>query len=131
MSLLAAALISFLILTFSGTSMVAYLVDLLDPGGGLGPLGLPTLSGSVVVEALIACALLTIISVTIILAERHYDFPGWLPFALAFPVAWCLTLPSALELGGSWRAWLAFGTLTACIFCIHWRAVTWARTIWD
>ncbi len=131
MALFAAALVSFIALSLSSGPIVAYLSDYLGDAAGLGPLALPTLSGSVLVEALIATILLTIISLTIILAERHHSFPEWLPFVASFPVAWCLTLPSALELGGSLRAWLVFGAMAAGVFCVHWRMVTWGRTIWN
>lgn len=47
------------------------------------------------------------------------------------PGRWGLTLPSALEHGGSLLVWLAFGAMVAGIFCLHWRVFTWARTIWD
>ena len=78
-----------------------------------------------------ATAVLTIISLTIFLAERHFRFPVWLPYAASFPVAWALTLPSALELGGALSMWLVFGTVVAGVFCLHWQVFTWARTIWD
>ena len=131
MALLAAALISFVFLATSTWTMFPLLTEYLDDGGGMGPLLLPTLSDSVLLEALVGTAVLTIISLTILLAERHRRFPGWLPFVASFPVAWGLTLPSALEHGGSLLVWLAFGAMVAGIFCLHWLAFTWARTIWD
>jgi len=131
MSLVASALISFVFLATAGWSMFPFLAAFLEPGGGLGPLSLPTLSGSMLLEALVGTAVLTIISLTIVLAERQRRFPGWLPFVASFPVAWGLSLPSALEHGGSLLVWLAFGAMVAGIFCLHWRVFTWARTIWD
>jgi hypothetical protein len=111
--------------------MFPFLTEYLDDGGGMGPLLLPTLSDSVLLEARVGTAILTIISLTILLAERHRRFPGWLPFVASLPVAWGLTLPSALEHGGSLLMWLAFGAMVAGIFCLHWRVFTRARTIWD
>jgi hypothetical protein len=131
MSLLAAALISFVFLATANWTMFPFLSEFLNAGGGMGPLSLPTLSDNVLLEALVGTAFLTIISLTILLAERHRRFPGWLPFVASFPVAWGLTLPSALEHGGSLLAWLAFGAMVAGIFCLHWRVFTWARSIWD
>lgn len=131
MSLFAAAMISFVFLSTASWTMFPFLTEFLNDGGGLGPLSLPTLAGSVLIEALVGTAVLTIISLTILLAERQRSFPGWLPFVASFPVAWALTLPSALEHGGSLLAWLAFGAMIAGIFCLHWRVFTWARTIWD
>ena len=131
MALIAAAIVSFIALSMSSGPIAIFFSDYLGDGGGLGPLALPTLSDSVLVEALIATVLLTIISLTIILAERHFVFPEWLPYVASFPVAWCLTLPSALELGGSLQAWLVFGAMAAGAFCVHWRVVTWGRTIWN
>ena len=90
----------------------------------MGPLVLPTLSDSVLLEALVGTAILTIISLTILLAERHRKFPGWLPFVASFPVAWGLTLPSALEHGGSLLVWLGFGAMVAGTFCLRWRVFT-------
>lgn len=131
MSLLAAAVLSYVFLAMSSWTIFPYLSDFLQDGGGLGPLSLPTLSDNVLIEALIGSAVLTIISLTVLMAERQRSFPGWLPFVLSFPVAWVLILPSALEHGSSWPAWLAFGAMLAGVFCFHWRAFTWARTIWD
>ena len=113
MSLFAAALISFMFLTTASWTMFPILTEFLNNGGGLGPLALPTSPDTCLGEALIGTALPTIISLTILLAERrNFRFPGWLPFVVSFPVAWCLTLPSALELGGSLLAWLAFGAMS-------------------
>jgi hypothetical protein len=131
MSLFAAGLISFVFLATASWSMFPFLMDFVIVGGGLGPLSLPVLSDSVLLEALVGTAVLTIISLTILQAERHRRFPGWLPFIASFPVAWGLTLPSALEHGGTLLVWLAFGAMVAGIFCLHWGAFTWARTIWD
>jgi hypothetical protein len=97
---------------------------MMDDGGGMGPLVLPTLSDSVLLEALVGTAILTIISLTILLAERHRRFPGWLPFVASFPVAWGLTLPSALEHGGPLLVWLGFGAMVAGTFCLRWRVFT-------
>jgi len=131
MSLVAAALFSFLFLATANWSMFPFLIAFVNVGGELGPLSLPVLSDSVLLEALVGTAVLTIISLTILLAERHRRFPGWLPFVASFPVAWGLTLPSALELGGSMMVWLVFGAMVAGVFCLHWRVFSWARTIWD
>ena len=117
--------ISFFFLSTASWTMFPVLTQFLDMEDGLGPLMLPTF-GSVLVEALIGTAVLTIISLTIVLVERHRKVPGWLPFVASFPVAWGLALPSALELGGSLLAWLAFGAMVAGIFCLHWRVFTWA-----
>ena len=100
MSLLATALISFVFLATATWTMFPFLAEFL-----------------VLLEALVGTAVLTIISLTILLAERHCRFPGWLPFVASFPVAWGLTLPSALEQGGSLLVWLAFGAMVAGISC--------------
>ncbi len=131
MSLLAAALISFAFLATASWSRFPFLIDFVIVGGGLGPFLLPVLSDSVLLEALVGTAFLTIITLTILLAERQRRFPDWLPFVTSFPVAWGLTLPSVLELGGTLLAWLVFGAMVAGVFCLHWRVFTWARVIWD
>ncbi len=132
LSLFVTALVSILVLSMGTLPMFSFLADLLNVGGGLGPLALPTFFlGSALLEALFATAVLTIISLTIFLAERHFKFPVWLPYAASFPVAWALTMPSALELGGSLQMWLVFGAVVAGVFCLHWRVFTWAQTIWD
>jgi hypothetical protein len=131
MSLFAAALISFVFLATASWSMFPFLSEYLNAGGGLGPLALPILSDSVLIEALIGTSALTIVSLTIVLAERHRSFPDWLPFVASFPFAWGLILPSALEHGGPLMVWLLFGATVAGVFCLHWRVFTWARTIWD
>ena len=131
MALFAAALISFVFLATASWTIFPFLSAFLNDGGGLGPLSLPTISDNVLVEALVGTAVLTIISLSILLTERHRTVPGWLPFVASFPVAWGLTLPSALEHGGSLLAWLAFGAMIAGIFCLHWRVFTWARTMWE
>ena len=111
--------------------MFPFLTEYLDDEGGMGPLLLPTLSNSVLLEALVGTVILTIISLTILLAERQRRFPGRLPFVASFPAAWGPTLPSALEHGSSLLVWLAFGAMVAGNFCLHWRVFTRARTIWD
>lgn len=131
MSLVAAALFSFVFLATASWSMFPFLMEFVNPGGGLGPLSLPVLSNSVLLEAVVGTAVLTIISLTILLVERQRRFPEWLPFVASFPVAWGLTLPSALDLGGSMQVWLVFGAMVAGVFCLHWRVFTWAREIWD
>ena len=117
MSLLAAAVISFVFLSTSSWTLFPFLMEFLNEGGGLGPLSLPTLSDSVLIEALVGTAILTIVSLTILMAERHHKFPSWLPFVASFPVAWALTLPSALEHGGALPMWVAFGAMLAGTFC--------------
>jgi hypothetical protein len=131
MSLGAAALLSFVFLNVAFWRMFPLLSEFLTDEGGLGPLLLPTVSDSLLVEALVGTAVLTIISLTILLVERHLKFSGWIPFVASFPVTWALTLPSALEHGGSLKLWLAFGAMIAGIFCLHWGAFSWARSIWD
>jgi hypothetical protein len=130
-SLVVAAVISFVFLVVAPTFFVPQLLNLLTDGDDLGPLSLPIMAHNVLLEALVGSALLTLISLVIVMAERWRPFPWWLPFALSIPVTGALILPSALEHGGPLVAWLAFCTMIAGIFCIHWRAFTWARTIWD
>jgi hypothetical protein len=126
-SLSAAALISFVCLATSSWTIYPAISEFLDEGGGLGPFALPTVSGSVLVEALIGTAVLTIISLTILLAQRHHRIADWIPFVASFPAAWALTLPSALEHGGSLPMWFIFGAMVAGIFCVHWGMITWLR----
>jgi hypothetical protein len=96
MSLLAAALISFVFLATANWTMFPFLADFLNVGGGMGPLSLPTLSDNVLLEAPAGTAVLTIISLTILLAERHGTFPGLQPIMpLDLPVkvrSWELTV---------------------------------------
>ena len=77
MSLFAAALFSFVFLNTAFWTMFPFLSEFLTDEGGLGPLLLPTISDSLMVEALVGTAVLTIISLTILLAERHLKF-SWL-----------------------------------------------------
>jgi hypothetical protein len=130
-SLLVAAVISFVLLVLLPTIFLGPLLYLLPESDSLGPMSLPIVSHNVFLEALVGSGLLTIISLIIVMAERWRRVPRWLPFALSLPVATALILPSALEHGGPFLAWLAFCVLVAAVFCVHWRAFTWARTIWD
>ena len=81
--------------------------------------------------ALSIALILMVISMALLTAERRKPFPPWLPYALSCPVAWLLILPSGLEHGGPWMAWVLVGSLAAGLFCIHWRTFMWARTVWD
>jgi hypothetical protein len=130
-SLLAAGLFSFTFLATASWTVYPVLALFLSDNGGLGPLLLPTISDSVLVEALIGAAALTIISATIALAERHRRIPEWVPYVASFPVAWGLILPSALEYGGTLPVWFIFASAAAAIFCIHWRIFTWSQSICD
>jgi hypothetical protein len=130
-ALLVAAAISFVFLVVMPLLAVPALVHLLPDGDALGPLSLPIVAHNIFLEALVGSALLTIISLMIVMAQQWRSFPWWLPFALALPVAAALIMPSALEHGGPIVAWLGCCALAAAAFCIHWRAFIWASTIWD
>ncbi len=130
LALIATGLITFVVLATSSWTIFPILAEYLDAGGGLGPLLLPTMFDSVLAEALAGTAFLLIISVMILMVEQRREFPPWVPYCASFPVAWLLTLPSALEYGGPLSMWIAFGAMVAAVFCMHWQAFTWARTIW-
>jgi hypothetical protein len=130
-SLLVAAIISFVFLALAPFLVFLLLLEFVSDGGEIGPLSLPIYTHNNFLEALVGTLILTVISLALLMIQRARSFPGWLPFALSFPFAWALILPSALELGGSWLAWLAFGAMVAGVFCLHWQAFNWARTIWD
>jgi hypothetical protein len=129
-SLLASGVVSFFFLVFAIFAMVPLFFELID-GEAIGPLILPIYMFNHYVEALIGSMVFTVIGAALVMMERARPFPPWLPQAISFPVAWALILPSRLELGGSWLAWLIFGAIVAGTFCVHWHALNWARTIWD
>jgi hypothetical protein len=131
LSLLAAALISFIFLSFALLFVFPLLLELGISGEEGGPLSLPIYSYNFLLEALVGSTVFTVVGVALMMIERLRPFPRWLPLALSFPVAWALVLPSALEHGGSWLGWLVFGAMAAGAFCVHWCALDWARTIWD
>jgi hypothetical protein len=130
-SILVAAAVSFVFLVMAPFVVFPVLVELMSEGGDLGPLSLPIHIHNPYLEALIGTLILTIVSLALVLLQRFRPYPHRLPFALSFPVAWALVLPSMLEHGGSWLAWLAFGALIAAAFCLHWQAFQWAREAWD
>jgi hypothetical protein len=132
MSLFVAAFISFIFLCLIPYFLTPLLLFFSSDEGAAGPLGLPFgFTRFFVLEALIGSIALTVISYAILMARRWRRFPRWLPFLLAFPVAWAMVLPSRLEHGGPWLGWLTLGTVLAGVFCLHWQAFNWARGIWD
>ena len=130
-SMTVAALVSFVFLAMGPFFVAPFLFALMDDGESGGPLLLPIYGHNPLVEALIGTAVLTILSLVLAFILRSRPCPRWLPFALSFPVAWALVLPSMLELGGWWVAWLVFGAILAGAFCLHWQAFLWAREAWD
>jgi len=126
-----AALVSFVFLSMGPFFVAPVLFGLMDDGESGGPLLLGIYAHNPLLEALVGTAVLTILSLVLTFVLRSRPCPHWLPFAVSFPVAWALVLPSMLELGGWWVAWLAFGALLAGAFCLHWQAFQWARDAWD
>jgi hypothetical protein len=105
------------------------LMRLVPEGQNVGPLALPVFTGSLF-EALVGIAILTVLGLLLLKLELARPYPGWLPPALSLPVAWALILPSALEHGGSWAAWLVFGAEVAGVFCVYWTLLFWATEAW-
>jgi hypothetical protein len=131
MSLLAAAGMSFVFLNLAPRIAIPALAQIATAGGDTGPLGLLGSLYNPFLEALAGSGVLTIISLVIHMVQLRREFPNWLPYLCSFPVAAVLILPSALEHGGPWQAWLIFIAMVAGCFCFHWRSFTWARGIWD
>jgi hypothetical protein len=130
-SLFVAGAVSFVFLVLGPLFTAPFLFGLMDDGESGGPLLLPIYTHNPLLEALVGTLVLTILSLVVASAHRLRPFPRWLPLALSFPVAWALVLPSMLEHGGWWVAWLAFGSILAGAFCLHWAAFQWAREAWD
>jgi hypothetical protein len=130
LSSLASTVVSFIVLMKLPSLAYPILAKLTDSGSNAGPLSLSLFMGGWF-EPLVGPLILTVISLAIHMAQRHYRIPDWLPFALALPVAVVVIAPSALELGGSWLAWLAFSVMAAGVLSFHWRVFTWARVMWD
>jgi hypothetical protein len=130
LSLFFAAVVTFLLLFFAPLFFLPALMRFVPEGESLGPLALPIFTGSWF-EALVGVAVLSVLGLLLLTVERNRPYPAWLPPALSLPVAWALVLPSALEHGGPWIAWLVFGVLVAAVFCVHWMILSWAREAWD
>jgi hypothetical protein len=126
-----AAAVSFVFLVSAPFLLAPVFLAFMTEGESSGPLVLPIFTHNPMLEALVGTVVLTIISLTLVLLERIIRFPARLPFALSFPVAWALILPSMLEHGGWWVAWLVFASLFAGAFCLHWWAFQRAREAWD
>ncbi len=94
-------------------------------------LALPILAQRVFGVALVGALFLSIVSLAIHMVQQHRTPPDWLPWVLSSPVAEVLIAPSALEIGGPWLAWLVFCLMVGGLFCLHSRAFTWVRAIWD
>jgi hypothetical protein len=125
-----AAVISFVLLYFAPLFLLPALTHLVPDGQAVGPLAMPIFVNSLF-EAAVGVAVLTVLSLILVMAERLRAYPIWLPLAASLPMAWVLTLPSALEHGGPLAAWLVFGVMVAGIFCVHWILLSWSRGVWD
>lgn len=130
-SLAVAAVVSFVFLAMAPFVVAPFLFGLMAEGESSGPLLLPIFAHHPLLEAMVGTTVLTILSLVLMAVQQSRPFPRWLPFALSFPAAWALVLPSMLEHGGWWLAWLAFGAILAGAFCLHWQAFLWAREAWD
>jgi hypothetical protein len=132
---LVAGVISFVLLIMlrSFANALFLMLQPMSDEGGMGPLALtiPVFSPSVLIDCLLGAIVLSVVSLGVLMVHERRTFPTWLPYVLAWPIAWLLILPSKLEHGGSWLAWLVLGALAAGLFCIHWRSLIWAQTIWD
>ena len=142
LSLLAAGTLSFVVLSLNPFLAVPILAATENWAGGVGPLALPLFGYSgflpwlvqpqkVFGIALAGALCLTIVSLIIQMVQQHRPLPDWLLYILSLPVAVVLIVPSALEIGGPWQAWLVFTVMAAGFFCLHWWAFTRALTIWD
>jgi hypothetical protein len=130
-SIFVAAAVSFVFLVSAPFLLAPVFLAFMTEGESSGPLVLPIFTHNPLLEALVGTAVLTIISLTLVSLERIKRVPNRLPFVLSFPVAWALVLPSMLEHGGWWVAWLLFSSLLAGAFCLHWWAFQQARDAWD
>jgi len=125
-----ATVISFVLivlLDFFSSDYPLLLLSALEPAWGLLQEFLPY---GPILDAAIGAAVLTVIAVALQLVQRFWPFPGWLPFALAWPLALALVTPSAL-LHGEWTPWLILGMLAAGLFCFHWLCILLAQEAWD
>lgn len=93
------------------------LMDLL-PYGGL-------------VNAVVGSIVMTVLAVSLQIFQRGRRFPDWLPLVLAWPAAWVLVAPSALQHSDDWAPWFIIGALAAFVFCCHWLCLMLAREAWD
>lgn len=82
-------------------------------------------------DAMLGSIVLTVFAIGLQLFQRHRRFPSWLPLVLAWPAAWMLFAPSALEHSDDWAPWLVLGTLAAFVFCCHWLVLQLAKEAWD
>jgi hypothetical protein len=130
-SIFVAAAVSFVFLVSAPFLLAPVFLTFMTEGESSGPLVLPIFTHNPLMEALVGIAFLTIISLILVSIERIRRIPARLPFLLSFPVAWALVLPSMLEHGGWWVAWLVFASLFAAAFCLHWWAFLRARDAWD
>ena len=57
-------------------------------------MSLPIFTHNVLIESLVASSFLTVISLVILMAERSWSIPDWLPYWGSLPIAWGCSLPS-------------------------------------
>jgi hypothetical protein len=130
LSLLVSTMVAFPVCVISPRVTGPILAALESSAGSAGPHSLLMFMGGWL-EAATVVLVLSIMNAAIHMAQRFRPFPDWMPFCLSPPIAFVLIAPSALEFGGSLRAWLAAGLMVAMVFCFQWRLFTWAREIWD
>ncbi|APW61137.1 hypothetical protein [Paludisphaera borealis] len=127
---LAAAIFSFVLLAVVDVFSSQFLMVLFTAFEDACLLILEFLPYGPIVDAALGAIVLTLIAVALQLFQRYWRFPSWLPLALAWPTAWMLVAPSALE-HGDWASWLILGTLGAGVFCSHWLCILLAQEAWD
>ena len=110
LSLLAAAVFSFVVLWKTPSLAYPILAAMAGPGSNGGPLLLPFFMGGWL-ETLLGPVVLTVASLILHVAQGHYRFPDWLPFAFSVPVAVGLLAPRCWNTVD--RRWI--GWLSACL----------------
>jgi hypothetical protein len=128
---LAAAMFSFVLLTALEFLSSQYFGDLSATLDDAWMLLLELLPFGMLLDAALGSMLLLVLAIAVQLFQRARRFPDWLPLVLAWPAAFILVAPSALEHADDWAPWLLLGGLAAFVFCCHWLAFMLARDAWD
>lgn len=126
----AAAAFSFVLLAMLDVFASRFLLYFFSDYDDTWLLLLESLKYGPLIDAAFGSIVLTVIAIALQLFQRYRRFPTWLPLALAWPAAWALVAPSAVE-HGDWTSWLMLGSLAAGVFCCHWLCVLLAREAWD
>jgi len=83
------------------------------------------------VIAAVGSIVMTVLAVGLQIFQRGRRFPDWLPLVLAWPAAWAVVAPSALQHPDDWAPWFIIGTLAAFVFCCHWLFLLFSKEAWD